>query len=171
MSDVSAGSTSHPPARRRRRLRLAPIRLLCVMLFGVVVAKVGFDWPAFSDPVPWEIKHSVADRPDLIGRADVYDFWGNFIDSQHLWQVEVSVEAIPALVRDFRVRELTGAEEVPDDFWGQMPYWWRPPRTGPARYFISPGFQTDTRGIDGHFYLMAYDEAAGVLYVWFKNNF
>jgi hypothetical protein len=155
--------------RRHPRWTIAAVfgaTALCTLL-----AKVAVDWPAFPDPVPWEVQRVATDRPDLVGKAYVYNCWGNFIDSQHLWRIEVNSEVIPALVRECDLRELDSAEEVPGAFWRQMPYWWRPPQSGPARYFISPGFRVDSRGQDGSHYLMVYDEASGVLYVWHKNNF
>jgi hypothetical protein len=112
-----------------------------------------------------------AKRAELIGRADVYECWGGFIDSQYLWRVEIGLELIPAIMRQFDLRELQVADDVPSGFWRQWPYWWRPPRTGAARYFIRPGFEGNARGDDAGHYLMAYDEAHKVLYVWHKNNF
>ncbi len=64
--------------------------------------------------------------------------------------------------------ELASVEEVPGAFWRQRPYWWRPPRIGPARYFASPSFRAAGRIDSGQHYLMVYDEVGGVLYVWYK---
>ena len=166
-TDLVRASPGH---RRRRRLQWVVVALLVVTICGLV-ARLVFDWPAFPDPVPWEITTAAGDRPGLVGRADVYDCWGNFIDTQHLWRVEVSPELIPAVVQQCRVVERVSAQEMPAAFWRELPYWWRPPATGRARYFASPGFRTDVRGGDGQFYLMAFDEITKILYVWHKNNF
>ena len=172
VNKVSADLMNLASARRRRRHRwLAVVTLLGATFNCILVAKVVFDWPAARDPVPREVQQAAVGRPDLVGRADVYDCWGNFIDKQHLWRVEVGPEVIPAIVRECELRELIAAGDVPDAFWRQLPYRWRPPRAGPARYFVSSGFQADKRGRDGSHYLMAYDEAGGVLYVWHKDNF
>ncbi len=169
---MQGDSTSRAPARWWRcHPWWAGAVLLGATALCALVANVALDWPASPDPVPWEVQHAAAGRPELVGKAYVYDCWGNFIDSEHLWRVEVSPELIPALVQHCGVVELESAEQVPGAFWWQLPYWWRPPRTGPARYFASPGFRTDVRGADGQYYLMAYDDAGGVLYVWHKNNF
>jgi hypothetical protein len=129
------------------------------------------DFPASPDPVPYEVKQATTGRAGLVERADVYECWGGFIDSQYLWRVEIDPELIPAVLRQFELKELKAAGDVPSSFWRQWPYWWRPPRTGAARYFISPRFEGNARGDDGSHYLMAYDEAHRVLYVWHKNNF
>jgi len=172
VSDASADLTNAAPARWRRRRRwLVVVALLGTTFCCVTVAKVVFDWPASRDPVPWEVQQAAAGRPELVGRADVYDCWGNFINSQHLWRVEVGPEVVSPFARTCELKELAAAGEVPAAFWSQVPYWWRPPRVGPARYFISSGFRDDTRGSDGNYYLVAYDETGGVLYVWYKNNF
>ena len=101
----------------------------------------------------------------------MYDFFGNFIDSQHLWRVEAGTALIPDIVKAWDVREVGSANDLPEAFWQHSPYWWRPPRTGSARYFVSDGFRTDSRGGDGSFYMMVYDETTELLYVWYKNNF
>jgi hypothetical protein len=172
LSEMTSAATTppKPPARRRRTRRFVLLVAVATVAFLALVAKVVFDWPASPDPVPWVVQHAAAGRPDMVGRADVWDCWDNFIDSEHYWQVEVKAELVPAIVGNCGVVEPPAPSELPSAFWGPRPYWWRPPRAG-GRYFATPGFPTNGRGPDGQFYLMAYDEERGVLYAWHKNNF
>jgi hypothetical protein len=101
----------------------------------------------------------------------VYNFWDNFIDQQHLWRVEVKPELLPLLRQEIGVVELASVDEVPDAFWNHPPYWWNPKRNRPARYFMSSKFDPVNRGPDGIHYLLMYDQATEVLYVWVKDNF
>jgi hypothetical protein len=158
------------PVRWTRRHPFWTIVLLFAAITIVLsIVKFASDWPAFHQPVPQAIQDAAKGNPDLIGTANVYDFWGNFIDRQHLWRVQMSPELIPILVKKFGLIEVDSADEVPKEFWQQQPYWWRPSRSG--RFFISPGFQADRRGADGDHFLMMYDESTSVIYVWYKNNF
>jgi uncharacterized membrane protein (UPF0136 family) len=180
-SSVSQGSgvvvsndaaNGRPPAASKRRWDvLAWSTSLVALLLSLGAATSVCDWPAIRDPVPAEIQSAVGDRTDLVGRADVYNFWDNFIDSQHLWRVEMAPEVAESLVSQWNLRELASADNVPRAFWRWMPCWWRPPQSGPARYFMSSGFEPDGRGSDGSHFLIAYDVPRRILYVWHKNNF
>ena len=158
---------------RRRELPSSKVvaGLIIAGLLCVLVAKVAFDWPAFAAAIPSDVQKVAAARNGFVGRTYVYTFWGNIIDSEELWRVEVDADVLTDLVRNYQLLPLASTQEVPARFWQQRPYWWRPPRGGRVRYFGSPGFPIDQRGPDGNFYLMAYDEAEGILYVWYKNNF
>jgi hypothetical protein len=160
-----------PVASKRRWAVLAWSTSLVALLLSLGTATFVCDWPAIQDPVPAEIQSAVGDRTDLVGRADVYNFWDNFIDSQHLWRVEAAPEVAESLVSQWNLRELASEDNVPRAFWRWMPWWWRPPKSGPARFFISPGFEPDGRGFDGSHFLIAYDVPRRMLYVWHKNNF
>lgn len=168
-NDVANGTS--PVASKRRWGVLARSPSLVALLLSFGAATSVCDWPAVHDPVPAEIQSVVGDRTDLVGRVDVYSFWDNFIDSQHLWRVEVAPEVAESLVSQWSLRELASADNVPRAFWRWMPCWWRPPQSGPARYFKSPGFDLDGRGTDGTHFLIAYDVSRRVLYVWHNNNF
>jgi hypothetical protein len=106
-----------------------------------------------------------------MGRADVYHFGDNFIDSQNCWRVEVAPEVIESLGTQWNLRELASADNLPRAFWRWIPGWWRPPQSGPARYFISPEFAPEGRGPNDTHFLIAYDVPRCVLYVWHKNIF
>lgn len=145
---------------------------------GVILAIVAFigarfilDWPASPDAVPWEVTEAADGRTDLFGEALVYDFPTNFIDTEHLWRVEVKPALMKRLIENLELKELPGPDAVPGDFWRLTPHWWDPPRDRTGRYFRTSEFPTQSRGPDGVFYLMAYDEAHSLLHVWHKNNF
>jgi hypothetical protein len=160
---------------RERSLRWRRImtRLFAIAFLFLCASKAASDWPTiFNDDVPGEIEQAAKGLPNVVRKCRVYGCWSNvvnLIDPQHLWRVEISREAIPVLVNDCKLTELGSSNEVPRQFWTQAPYWWHPPKTGKARYFITPGFSPETiiSSEDGH-YLMAYDESVEVLYVWRK---
>lgn len=137
----------------------------------LVLVKLAIDWPAFPAEVPLAVQQKAEGKPDLVGTAYVYHCWGKFIDSEQLWRVEVSPELVSRIASGLGARELLSNDEVPTEFWGHWPYWWQPSRNGPGRYFMSAKFEADRRGQDGHHYLIVYDEATSILYVWFQDNF
>jgi len=157
--------------RLRRHPRWAIGIATGVSVCLLVLTKLAIDWPVFPAKVPQEVQQAAQGKPDLVGSAYVYDFWGNFIDSEHLWRVKVNAEIVTAVAKECSARELASADEVPGAFWHQSPYWWQPSRNRPGRYFMSAKFEADGRGQDGPHYLLVYDELDSVLYVWFKNNF
>jgi hypothetical protein len=132
------------------------------------------DWPA-RPASPDELSRPIArlstDHSELIGSVYVYDFWGNFIDTEHLWKIHTRPELLPVLVEQWRLKELTSAAQVPAAFWSQPPYWWKPHRKENARYFMSAKFVAGERGVDGDHYLLMYDEEANVIFAWAKLNF
>ena len=76
-----------------------------------ILASVGFvrrliDWPASLASPPDVVQRAAAGQTDLIGMANVYDFWGEFIDSQHLWRVEVSPEFALRIAKECLAKEL-----------------------------------------------------------------
>jgi hypothetical protein len=173
--DNESPETPKPTAPRSRWKRWAvAIGVTLSMIFVGALLTVYLryiDWPASPGELPTEIRHAAGDRPELVGTAHVYAFWSNFIDSQYLWRIEIDPDLIPLLKRELRVGELSSVSEVPGAFWSQPPYWWTPDKNAKARYFKSSGFVAESRGQDGNYYLLMYDEAQGVVFIWAKHNF
>jgi hypothetical protein len=167
--------------RTGRKVRITPVKrisryvwwLVTLAVCMVTVAPVYLayiDWPGRPGSLPVPLGHALRDNGDLVGNVFVYDFWDNFIDSEHLWRIEAKPELLPLLVDAFDLRELPVAD-VPTRFWTQPPYWWQPSRSADARAFITPSFLAGSRGPDGDHYLMLYDPHDQVLYAWVKHNF
>jgi hypothetical protein len=144
--------------------------VVCMAFFGVFVAKLTVDWPAQGASVPRVVANAAAGKPELVGKVFVYDCWGALLDSEHLWRVKVDESLIPAIMVNTGSTEVVAAA-IPSAFWWHTPYWWQPPRSGAVRYFVSPDFRADERNGDGEHYMMIYDQANGLLYVWNKSNF
>ena len=104
---------STPP---KRKLWLVFVRV-AICLFVIVVLLVPFliyiDWPARPAELPRSFTYVTDGRTDLTGTVYVYDFWGNFIDTEHVWRIEAKPELIPLLIEHWRLKELESADEVP----------------------------------------------------------
>ncbi len=166
-------STNYPARPRWRRLAYVALGLGLVIPVALLIwAYLWYiDWPAAPAPLPPQIAWAVEGQSEPVGTVFVYDFVGNFFDSEHLWRIELAPELVPVIVRSWGVPELGSAAELPAAFWRQPPYWWRPRPDGPSRYFMSSGFNPNGRGQDGTHYVFLYNEAEGALYAWVKNNF
>ncbi|MBX3410098.1 MAG: hypothetical protein KF859_09465 [Phycisphaeraceae bacterium] len=94
--------------------------------------------------------------------------YGGFIDSEELWRIDATPEAIAMMVEKFGLQSVS---VVPRSFWRLPPHYW--PRSMPAggEAFQSPKFSAYKRGEDGYHYLMIHDKARGRAYVWLKINF
>jgi hypothetical protein len=161
--------SGRPLRRAARNLGIAAAAFLLCVLAPLYVLYV--DWPASATAVPGEIKKAGGGKNGATGTAYVYDFWGNFIDSEHLWKVEVSAECLARFVDEYRLSESPSEVGLPRQFWSQPPYWWDPPKSGRLQFFRSGKFDPINRGQDGIHFLLLYDEEAGVLYAWVKYNF
>ena len=88
--------------RLRRHPRWAIGIATGVSVCLLVLTKLAIDWPVFPAKVPQEVQQAAQGKPDLVGSAYVYDFWGNFIDSEHLWRVKVNAEIVTAIAKECR---------------------------------------------------------------------
>ena len=100
---------------RRRDLPSSKVvaGLIIAGLLCVLVAKVAFDWPAFAAAIPSDVQKVAAARNGFVGRTYVYTFWGNIIDSEELWRVEVDADVLTDLVRNYQLLPLASTQEVP----------------------------------------------------------
>ena len=131
MDPEVSGGPSRPWWRRPRNWGIGAA-ILVLGVFGFVYLQY-IDWPAKPSDPPPVFLDAAGDQPDLVGSTYMYDFWGNFIDQQHLWRVEAKPELLPLVMREFGALELASVDEMPDAFWSQPPYWWKPKRNRPGR--------------------------------------
>lgn len=148
-------------------LRWRWVAVGAVILIALLVYLAHVGWPARPASLPDCLK-AVGCDDDLV--IFVYDFWGNFIDHEHLWRIEAKPELRDSLAQRLDLRQLP-LDQVPASFWRQPPYWWRLRKDAAAKFFISQGFVADRRGPDGEHFLLMLDEEAAVIYGWYKSNF
>src|SRR5262245_59841812 len=92
-------STARPKRRLRQLMRWAVAFLVVALCAGI--AKFVFDWPAFTQPVPYLISNNDIDPEHQTESVYVYEFWLNFIDSQYLWKMKTSPERAEGIVKGF----------------------------------------------------------------------
>jgi hypothetical protein len=128
------------------------------------------DWPARPAAMPAQLQYLTRDDPSLVTNVYVHDL-GGFIDSEYLWKIEGQPALVDVLVKKLELQAVRDADEIPSGIWKQRPYWWNPRQAAGVRYFKSPGFVADERGVDGDHHFLIHDEEAGLFYVWLKANF
>ena len=149
--------------------------IICVGLIGFL-AFFGFlglvyaryiDRPARPDALPSQLTRALGTNTSAVSAFYEYDL-GGFIDSEELWRIDASPEAVALVITGLK---LNGTNAVPSKFFGMPPHYW--PRSFPAgaEAFQSEWFSADSRGPDGLHYLLLHDKKQGRAYVWCKMNF
>jgi hypothetical protein len=149
-----------PAAARRWILTCSGILVVGLLVFFETRR---LDWPRRQDPLPWALGTNVAG----VTACYTHDL-GGFMDTQQLWCLDVTPEAVQLISARLRLETVS---VVPPPFWNHSPHWW--PRRLPAGAvaFQSSEFEAYTRGRDGDHYFMLYDKEHQRVFVWAKFNF
>ncbi len=94
----------------------------------------------------------------------------SFLDSEYLWQVEVSEHDLDLLADKLQMHAIAKSE-VGKEFWDMPPYWWRPDISGKIRVMVTANFPMTARGSDGRHFLAIWNPEDEILHMWIKDNF
>lgn len=136
---------------------------VCGYVFCALVASYRLDCPAFRDSLPSQL------GSDITGVCNCYTYHlpGNGLDSQDVWQLDVTPEAFQMITDRLK---LSIAVSVPPQFWRKAPYWW--PRHSPPNVtaWQSHEFPVDAPASNGSHYFLLYDPDLHRVFVWVKSG-
>lgn len=143
------------------------VTLGAIVAFAAVAYAQYLDLPAWSDPLPFNLRHALGKGSTHFTAFYLYDLGGLF-DTQSLWRIDANSKTIALVVSRLHLQKV---HTVPQRFWRRPPYYWPRSMIAGAEAFQSPMFYGDERGPDGSHYFLLHDKTQGRAYVWVKDNF
>lgn len=146
-------------------------------IFAVVSGMSLVTWGRFKDIPPlktgipkagsYRLKTSL---PKLIRQRGRYYQLPSFLDKEGLWQVQVSDEELKTITTELSL-VTASKQDVPPEFNGMPPYWWRPVHQNSTQYFATPDFSETTKGTDGFHAIALWNPGDQLFYLWYNDNF
>ena len=101
-------------------------------------------------------------------KVDYYNHsLGGFLDQEYLVRMDLH-GSDPRLV--FAALDIDATEEIPEQFWRRIPWYWPKSRRPKMDAYATRGFSVERVG-DGLYFFAVHDRKKDRIYVWVKDNF
>lgn len=156
-------------ARLKKGHTRTAIASIFVIFLGVGFARY-IAFPPFNNGIPSSmLAHSIKGL-DLKLVSPRYYCLGAFLDSEWLWQVQLSETDLNKLVDTLNLH-LLDPDKIGKGFQSKPPYWWHPVVSHKTHALATANFPMEGRGRDGWHALATWNPDDELLHMWIKDNF